>query len=179
MPAFGQTFLNFWKPRGALDQSWSAACTFPWLVFFSRQSLTMFPQSSAKQYFAVVYTLLLQPSNKCSWLWQQDLNPHEWVSSAGMVTLWCIHEGFHKCKTCYYAEGNLQPFLRVRPATRRAELREISRWSSGQPRAGTCLQTSILQLQYLRDGGSFLMLLLQIIAPFPAPSKTGPPTVYF
>lgn len=47
----------------------------------------MFPLNSAKEYRAVVYALLLQACNRCYSLRKQDLSPHEWVSSVGMVTL--------------------------------------------------------------------------------------------
>lgn len=108
---WGDIFKLWETQRSAWPILGLPVCIFLTALFFCSHSLTMFPRSSAKQYFAVVYTLLLKASNKCSCLWQQDLNPHDWLSGAGMVTIWYICEGFQRHETWSMQKGTFSSFI--------------------------------------------------------------------
>ena len=84
----GSGFLH--PPQASPQQQRAVGIPYAWLctkhheVMGMKSYLCVIPQSSAKGYCAVVYTLLLKVSHKCSSLWKQDLNLHRWLSGMGM-----------------------------------------------------------------------------------------------
>lgn len=94
-----------------------------------------------------------------------------------MVTIWYIREGFHRHETCSMQKGTFSTFIEssLLPGKQSSE-----RSQDGPPVSQTLVLSLGLRVQAAESQrGLFLMLLFQTIAPSLAPSKTGPPTVYF